>query len=511
MAAMILSDVTRKKQAEEEYEKNRDALSSSEARFRSIVETANEGIVLVDEKMNITYGNQKLSEMSGYSPDEFMGRSVFEFLKNKERNRFKRILIKINQQQRNNFDISIQRKSGQTVKVLVNASIIRGDNGKNQGYLALITDISARYDIEKDLKKTKKKLEIALNNGKIGTWEWNIRTNEVVWDSRMHEMFNLKPGTFGGTFSHFEECVHEEDVHHIRDAIRQTLLDGKPYEVVYRTSPVNGKSHYIASKALLMRSNKGNPLCLSGVAFDITDMKEGAEKVLIKTNEELLRSNSDLRQFAAVASHDLQEPLRMIASYTQLLKQKYSASLDEDAIDYINYAVDGSKRMYEMINGLLAYSRVNSRGVEFKPVDMNRVLDRVKENLKFALGSANAVIMSDKLPVIIADENQIIQLLQNLIENSVKFSKTTPRIEISCEKAGSNFVFSLKDNGIGIENQYFERIFRIFQKLHTREVYSGSGIGLAICRRIIERHSGKIWVKSEEGKGSTFCFTIPVR
>lgn len=505
----ITRDITWRKIAGLEFEESRKALNASETKFRSIVETANEGVCLLNENLIITYVNNKLSEMSGFSIDELTGKSVFEFLKKRDRARLKKIVDK--QTGNEEFNLVLGRKDGSTVTVLAKTSIIRNEQGKPAQYLGMLTDISSMVAIERDLKKTKKKLEIALDNGKIGTWEWDIRTNEVVWDRRMEEMFNLEPGTFGGAFSSFESYVHEEDLPHVKNAISESLYEGKPYAVVYRTRPVDGKSHYISSKALLMRSSKGNPICLSGVAFDITDMKEGAEKVLIKLNEELLRSNADLRQFAGVASHDLQEPLRMVSSYTQLLRQKYKDSLDQDALDYINYAVEGSKRMYEMINGLLAYSRVNIRETEFKSVDMNVVLKKVMDNLGLLIKNKNAVILSEKLPVVSADENQMVQLLQNIIENSLKFCNTIPRVEISSSQEGNNFVISVKDNGIGIESQYFERIFRIFQKLHTREKFIGAGIGLAICRRIIERHSGKIRVKSEPGKGSTFIVTIPVR
>lgn len=504
----ITRDITWRKKSEQEYVKNQQALNSSEAKFRSIVETANEGIGLVDKDLIVRYVNSKLCEIMEFSQDELIGKSAFEFLRRKDGNRLKRILVKINKLGKKDFEINLIKKNGSNVRVLVMTSLIHEGKGINRSYLAMITDISARVAAERDLKKTKKKLEIALDNGKIGTWEWNIKTDEVIWDRRMEEMFDLKPGTFGKKLSSFESLVHEEDIPHVKDAIRESLYNRKPYEIVYRTRPVNGKSHYISSKALLMCSGKGNPICLSGVAFDITDMKEGAEKVLIKLNEELLRSNADLRQFVLVASHDLQEPLRMIASYTQLLKQKYADKLDQDAVEYINFAVNGSKRMYEMINGLLAYSRINIRETDFSYVNMNTVLERVKSNLMILIDERNATILSEKLPVLFADENQMTVLLQNLIENSLKFSKTTPEIQISSELAGDNYIISVKDKGIGIEPQYFERIFRIFQKLHTKEDYRGAGIGLPICKRIIERHSGKIWVKSDQ-EGSTFCFSIP--
>jgi light-regulated signal transduction histidine kinase (bacteriophytochrome) len=250
---------------------------------------------------------------------------------------------------------------------------------------------------------------------------------------------------------------------------------------------------------------------MAGVCFDVTSMKEGAEQALIKMNEELLRSNTDLQQFAYVASHDLQEPLRMVSSFTQLLQQRYAEKLDADANEYIRFAVEGSKRMYDLLNGLLTYSRIQTRANEFRNVDLNQVVAKVKDNLSLVIEENNAAINVTELPVVAGDENQMIQLMQNLIENSLKFRKGPPVIAISSYKAEDSYIISVEDNGIGIEEKYFERIFRIFQRLHRSDQYEGTGIGLAICKRIVERHGGKIWIDSKPGEGSTFHFSIPFR
>jgi len=257
------------------------------------------------------------------------------------------------------------------------------------------------------------------------------------------------------------------------------------------------------------RDENGHPLKVSGVCFDVTDMKEGAKKDLVKLNENLLRSNNDLKQFAYIASHDLQEPLRMVSSFLQLIEKKFDDKLDNEGKEYIKYAVEGSKRMYELLNGLLAYSRIETKGDKPREVDMNEVLNNVKSNLSLVIKETNAIIYSKPLPVIFADNEQMIRLMQNLIENGIKFSKGVPQITISSSDTGDQNIISVKDNGIGIESKYFERIFKIFQRLHGPENYKGTGIGLAICKRIVERHGGKIFVESEPGKGSTFYFTIP--
>jgi light-regulated signal transduction histidine kinase (bacteriophytochrome) len=235
-----------------------------------------------------------------------------------------------------------------------------------------------------------------------------------------------------------------------------------------------------------------------------------AEEKLQSTLEDLERSNKELQQFAYVASHDLQEPLRMVASYTQLLEKHLKDKLDADAKEFIYYAVDGATRMQMLIEDLLAYSRIGARGKPLKPTDCNRVLRQVIGNLGVAIEENQAIITHDRLPTVTVDAVQMRQLLQNLIGNAIKFKgPEAPRVHIRAEQRPNEWLFSVRDNGIGIDPQYKERIFAIFQRLHSRQEYRGTGIGLAICNRIVERHGGRIWVRSELGKGSTFFFTIP--
>jgi len=235
-----------------------------------------------------------------------------------------------------------------------------------------------------------------------------------------------------------------------------------------------------------------------------------ANQGLVQREAELSRSNEELQQFAYVASHDLQEPLRMITSYTTLLAKRYKGKLDKDADDFIGFAVDGAKRMQGLIQDLLSYSRVGSKGKEFAPTNCGAVLTKTLKTLELAAAEAAATITHDKLPTVMGDETQIGQLFQNLIGNGLKYRDgNAPQIHISCEQINSQWQFAVRDNGIGIDPQHAGKVFVIFQRLHTREEYAGTGIGLAVCKKIVERHGGKIWLESELGKGATFYFTLP--
>ncbi|HET7819343.1 MAG TPA: ATP-binding protein, partial [Bacteroidia bacterium] len=252
---------------------------------------------------------------------------------------------------------------------------------------------------------------------------------------------------------------------------------------------------------------KGNHFFI-GFMSDIS-FRKNSEALIQQKSEELIRSNKELEQFAYAASHDLQEPLRIITSYIQLLEKGYKDKLDDEARIFINFTVDAARRMHVLINDLLAYSRVGFLAKEFEQSDINVVIKMALENLKISIVETNAKIKFEALPTINADLSQMTQLFQNIIGNAIKFSKDrVPEIIISAKDNLSHWLFSVSDNGIGIQKEYLDKIFVIFQRLHSIAEYPGTGIGLAICKKIVERHGGKIWAESEIGKGTTFYFTI---
>jgi light-regulated signal transduction histidine kinase (bacteriophytochrome) len=263
----------------------------------------------------------------------------------------------------------------------------------------------------------------------------------------------------------------------------------------------------LETKKIPMLDEKGEPQYLLGISNDVTERKK-MEAELKDKSAELARSNQELEQFAYVASHDLQEPLRMVNSYLQIISKRYKDNLDKDAHDFIAFAVDGSNRMRNLINSLLEYSRIN-RVMAFEEVNLNELMKEVLQDLKTRIAESKATITIDELPVVFGDHVLLSQLFLNLIANAIKFrGEQLPEIHISFKKQKDEFLFSVKDNGIGIKSKYSEKIFIIFQRLNSKEKYDGTGIGLAICKKIVERHGGKIWIESEIDKGTTFYFTI---
>ncbi len=291
----------------------------------------------------------------------------------------------------------------------------------------------------------------------------------------------------------------------------QLIKDGRVsnYETSFQSK--YGRIVQVLFSGVVVRDKARNISYIVSTAKDITSIKD-SEKSLLKQSQELIQSNTELQRIVYVASHDLQEPLRMVTSYVQLLAKRYKDRLDSDAREFISYAEDGTLTMRLLLKGLLAYSRIGTHGRPFELTDCKAVLEQVLINLQVSIEETKAVITHDPLPEVMADNVQLLQVLHNLISNAVRFhGKEPPRVHVSARNDGDNWVFSVKDNGIGIEDKFKEKIFQIFQRLGSGHGSSEFIIGLALCRRIVERHNGRIWIDSEPGKGSTIYFTIPIR
>jgi PAS domain S-box-containing protein len=323
-----------------------------------------------------------------------------------------------------------------------------------------------------------------------------------------YRTFKVTPAETIGSFI-YDLGNKQWDIPKLRELL-ETILPQKAtfdnYEVEHNFASIGRRIMLLNARQIERVLGKERIILLA--ISDITERKQ-AEARLSSAMADLERSNKDLEQFAYVASHDLQEPLRMVSSYTQLLAQHYDGRLDEKAKKFMDYAVDGAVRMQRLINDLLTYSRIGTQGKPMETTDTHALLGEAIRNLAAMIEEKRAIITNDDLPTVKADASQLIQVFQNLISNAIKFQgEDVPHIHVSAQDKGREWIFSIRDNGIGIEKHYADRVFVIFQRLHTRREYPGTGIGLAVCKRIVERHGGRIWFESEPGKGSTFFFTI---
>jgi PAS domain S-box-containing protein len=324
-----------------------------------------------------------------------------------------------------------------------------------------------------------------------------------------YDFFKVKPEETMGQLI-YDLGNKQWDIPGLRELL-ETILPQKTtfdnYEVEHDFTAI-GKRIMLLNARQIQRGLGKERIILLAIE-DITERKVAEDK-LQAVLAELERSNKDLEQFASIASHDLQEPLRMVASYTQLLAERYEGQLDEKAGKYIAYAVEGAIRLQQLVNDLLAYSRVSTRGNRLESTDAHAILGQAIRNLAAAIEESKAIVTNEDLPLVRADAPQLALVFQNLLANAIKFrGADSPLIHVSVRDHGGEWIFSVRDNGIGIELQYADRIFVIFQRLHTRQEYPGTGIGLAVCKRIVERHGGRIWFESEPGQGSTFFFTVP--
>ncbi len=486
---LVFRDITESRQAQE-------ALQESEDKYRSLVENAPDLIMNVDREGTIQFANRRPSVLA---VDDVVGRHFLDFMPEEYHDMVQRIHKRVFETGKAESYETFGRVSGQWYSTHV-GGVLR--EGETVGLTLITRNITDRKQVEESLRHQWERFLAMISNFPEVLYVVDPETYEVLFVNKvLAEALGSDPigklcyQAFQGFDAPCDFCTNEI-----------ILRERKPYTWEYH-NPIINRDYLITDQ--IIRWPDGRDVRFE-IAIDITERRR-AEEALRERSEALERSNKELEQFAYIASHDLQEPLRMVSSYTQLLERRYKDQLDADAHDFIHFAVDGANRMQRLINDLLAYSRVGTRGKPFEKTYGEVVIDQALDNLRTAIEGSGAVITHDPLPTVMADEAQLLQLFQNLIGNAIKFrGDQLPQVHVGVERRGGEWQFSVHDNGIGIDPQYYERIFVIFQRLHSKEEYPGTGIGLAVCKKIVERHGGTIWVESQPGEGSTFYFTIPV-
>ncbi|WP_026968109.1 PAS domain-containing sensor histidine kinase [Algoriphagus terrigena] len=384
--------------------------------------------------------------------------------------------------------------------------------------ISTVVDDTDRYWAEQALRTSNDRFHLATQATSDAIWDWDINKNFVFWGKGYHTLFGYPEEMNQVSPGFWETKVHPDDLPRIRKSVSdsQNNKEALGWTAEYRFLKTDGSYAFVAENTVILRDSQGLAVRTVGAIRDVTHTKlyeDSLKKLnsdLAASNRELAISNKELEQFAYVASHDLQEPLRMITSFLGLIEKRYAGQLDERGLQYINFAIDGAKRMKTIILDLLEFSRVGNTSESKKTTNTASLLEEVLLLSKKSITEKNATIHIGPLPVILCQGSAIIQLFQNLISNGLKYQApgNRPEIWIEAKELEHHWQFSVRDNGIGIDPEFRQKIFIIFQRLHQKDQYSGSGIGLAICKKIIEFHGGKIWVESNPGQGSTFHFTI---
>lgn len=472
-----------------------------------ILESIGDAFFTVDRNFIVSYWNKVAEQLLGVKREEILGRNLWEVFPDA-----------VNLPSYKNYKLVLEKNKPIIFEDFYGVWLEINAYPNEEGLTVLLRDISHRKEADLIIREANERFTKVAEATEDAIWDWDIQKDHFYRGQGFKNIFGEKYLSEMSESDFWKDCFHEEDlpmlIQSVNDAVSDPTISN--WQLEYRVRHSSGKIKTVLDKGLIIRDKSGKATRMVGAVTDISLRKEH-EQELQRLNEYLNRSitelklaNEELEQFAFITSHDLQEPLRMITSFMGMIKEKYSDQLDEKANQYIYYAIDGAKRMKKIILDLLDYSRAGRIEEEAQTIDLNEFIENYKSLRRKVIEEKSVKLITNELPTIEANPSPMIQVFHALLDNAIKYSKpnTAPIVELFVKEEKEEWIFSIKDNGIGIDNQFLDKIFIIFQRLHNRDQYEGTGIGLAIVKKHVESWGGRIWVTSKVGKGSTFWFTL---
>ena len=516
----VISDITR-------------LVGNAQGKLAAIVESSDDAIISKTLDGIIQTWNHAAERIFGYSADEVVGHPISILIPPDRVHEETEILDRLKRGKRiEHFETERVAKDGRHVQISLAISPILDADGRVIGASKVARDITERKQMESKLRENDERLRAIFNQTSVGIAQVDLSGRFVLVNQEFCRMAGRSAQEL--LELRMQDITHPDDVAYNQVLFDWLVKEGGNFEIEKRYVLPDGSLIWVHNSVAAITDPRGKPEYVVAISQDISDRRcaemalqeikadleqrvqqrtrelQAANETLQQHTEALIKSNVELERFAYVCSHDLREPLRMVSSFSDLLARRHKDKLEPEAREFLDFIMDGASRMDQLIRDVLSYSRLSSREKKAERVDCESVLLKASINLSSAIADSQAKVTHDPLPVVEGDTTQLTQLFQNLLGNALKFRRGAPRIHISATRDGQHCRFSVKDNGIGIESQYRDRIFQIFQRLHTRSEYTGTGIGLAICKKIVENHGGRIWVESAPGKGSTFYFTLPI-
>ena len=502
----IARDATERNEAERKLEKSKQKISN-------VLESITDGFYILDKNWMVTYWNCEAERLLNLYLEEIIGQNIWEAFEGIAHlavfELFNKVMV-------TRISVSVEEYFPH-----LDSWLELNIYPFEEGISVYFKDINERKIAAENIRISNERYDLVAKATNDAVWDWDIKNNNLYWGEGFFTLFGYEVDKMVVTLDSWAEHIHPDDLTRVNDKILQSAHASNDllWEDEYDYICADGHYASVFDRGFIIRDENGIATRMIGAMQDISERKKNEQRLkdlnleVKKRAEELAVSNTELEQFAYIASHDLQEPLRMVTGFLTQLEKKYSDQLDEKAHQYIHFAVDGAKRMREIISDLLEYSRVGRNGYDLEEIDLNTLLSETIQLNSVAMKDSSAVITWATLPKITASKTPLQQVFQNLIMNALKYRnpEVAPVVEIKVADKGNEWLFSFSDNGIGIEEQFFSKIFVLFKRLHNRDEYPGTGIGLAICKKIVESHSGKIWVESVPEAGSTFYFTLRKR